>query len=155
MLHYICLKYGQIVDIIVIASLHLSEVWTDTKILNRLILITWNILKWEFTEYIVSCKHLSVHLNVNRNSSDLRVVVLYYCSFLCYNIFIVPVGRWKGHVKQGEALCRPGWRVCSSQDKKQLTDLSWLDILDIKGCYAYNVGNDRRGKCRRLVITFF
>lgn len=58
-------------------------------------------------------------------------------------------GRWKGHVKQGSTLCQPGWRVCSNHDEDLMKELSWLDIFDLKGCYAYNAGNDRKGKCRR------
>ncbi|KAH3788483.1 uncharacterized protein LOC127842965 [Dreissena polymorpha] len=58
-------------------------------------------------------------------------------------------GNWTGHVKKGGALCKQGWHVCNSKDRDRLHDLSWLDILDINGCYAYNVANNRRGKCKR------
>ena len=52
-------------------------------------------------------------------------------------------------MKQGSTLCQPGWRVCSNHDEDLMKELSWLDIFDLKGCYAYNAGNDRKGKCRR------
>ena len=68
---------------------------------------------------------------------------------LCVISSLLFSGRWKGHVKHGSTLCGRGWRVCSSHDAQRLENLSWLDILDIKGCYAYNVANDKRGKCRR------
>lgn len=58
-------------------------------------------------------------------------------------------GRWKGHVKHGSMLCGRGWRVCNSHDTERLENLSWLDIFDVKGCYAYNVANHKSGKCRR------
>ncbi|XP_052770328.1 uncharacterized protein LOC128210189 [Mya arenaria] len=58
-------------------------------------------------------------------------------------------GQWKGHVKEGESLCKRGWRVCNHHDKERLKDLSWLDILDMDGCFAYNVANTKRGKCKR------
>ncbi|KAL4232359.1 hypothetical protein ACF0H5_009928 [Mactra antiquata] len=58
-------------------------------------------------------------------------------------------GEWKGHVKFGSTLCSPGWHVCSTDDSELLNDITWMDILDTKGCYAYNVANEKRGKCRR------
>lgn len=58
-------------------------------------------------------------------------------------------GVWKGHVKHGNTLCARGWTVCNTHDQQLLEDLNWLDIFDVKGCYAYNVANTKSGKCRR------
>lgn len=57
-------------------------------------------------------------------------------------------GRWEGHVRKGRSLCQRGWRVCSPKDRVTLHHLSWLDVYDLKGCYAYNAANSR-GKCQR------
>nr|XP_022288617.1 hemicentin-1-like [Crassostrea virginica]XP_022288618.1 hemicentin-1-like [Crassostrea virginica] len=57
-------------------------------------------------------------------------------------------GKWEGHVKKGRSLCQKGWRVCSPQDQESLHHISWLDIYDLQGCYAYNAANSR-GKCQR------
>ncbi|KAK3590143.1 hypothetical protein CHS0354_041195 [Potamilus streckersoni] len=57
-------------------------------------------------------------------------------------------GVWKGHVKRGKLLCQKGWHVCSTQDEGSLKELNWLDIFDLKGCYAYNAAN-HNGKCQR------
>ncbi|XP_076438682.1 uncharacterized protein LOC143277659 [Babylonia areolata] len=57
-------------------------------------------------------------------------------------------GRWEGHVRHGRQLCTRGWRVCNPKDREALGQLTWLDILDLPGCYAYN-GATRRGRCRK------
>ncbi|KAL8616567.1 hypothetical protein ACOMHN_036599 [Nucella lapillus] len=57
-------------------------------------------------------------------------------------------GSWEGHVRQGRRLCRRGWRVCSPRDGQALEAVSWLDILDLTGCYAYNAAT-RRGRCTK------
>lgn len=57
-------------------------------------------------------------------------------------------GKWEGHVKKGRGLCQRGWRVCSPRDQASLKYISWLDIFDLQGCYAYNAENSR-GKCKR------
>ena len=59
-------------------------------------------------------------------------------------------GRWQGHVRLGKMLCKQGWRVCNPKDKDALAQLTWLDIFDLAGCYAYN-GATRRGHCRKWV----
>lgn len=57
-------------------------------------------------------------------------------------------GKWEGHVKKGRSLCQRGWRVCSPRDQASLRYISWIDIFDLQGCYAYNAENTR-GKCKR------
>ncbi|XP_046542735.1 hemicentin-1-like [Haliotis rubra] len=57
-------------------------------------------------------------------------------------------GEWKGHVKNGKSLCQNGWRVCKPQDQSILQELTWLDIFDLGGCYAYNAANSK-GRCKR------
>ncbi|KAK7483221.1 hypothetical protein BaRGS_00025514 [Batillaria attramentaria] len=57
-------------------------------------------------------------------------------------------GRWEGHVRQGKSLCKRGWRVCNPKDSQALHQLTWLDVFDLSGCYAYN-GVNRRGQCRK------
>ncbi|KAL5021870.1 hypothetical protein ScPMuIL_001025 [Solemya velum] len=57
-------------------------------------------------------------------------------------------GKWNGHIKRGKSLCRKGWRVCSPHDKEALQELTWLDIFDLDGCYAYNAAN-QKGRCKR------
>lgn len=57
-------------------------------------------------------------------------------------------GKWEGHVKKGRGLCQRGWRICSPRDQASLKYISWLDIFDLQGCYAYNAENSR-GKCKR------
>ncbi|KAK3094428.1 hypothetical protein FSP39_001668 [Pinctada imbricata] len=57
-------------------------------------------------------------------------------------------GSWEGHVKKArKTLCQRGWRVCSPRDRDSLQKLTWLDIFDLNGCYAYNAAN-KRG-CKR------
>lgn len=57
-------------------------------------------------------------------------------------------GKWEGHVRKGKRLCKKGWRVCSPKNLEQLQGLTWLDVFDLEGCYAYNAGN-KRNKCQR------
>ncbi|OWF50963.1 Titin [Mizuhopecten yessoensis] len=57
-------------------------------------------------------------------------------------------GKWAGHVRKGRSLCRKGWKVCSPSDTETLRDLSWMDVFDVDGCYAYNAAS-RQGTCRR------
>ncbi|XP_041370878.1 hemicentin-1-like [Gigantopelta aegis] len=57
-------------------------------------------------------------------------------------------GKWKGHVRHGKALCRRGWRVCNPRDRSILREVTWLDIFDLEGCYAYNAANSR-GRCKK------
>ncbi|KAK7109342.1 uncharacterized protein [Littorina saxatilis] len=57
-------------------------------------------------------------------------------------------GQWEGHVRLGKTLCKKGWRVCNPKDKDALAQLTWLDIFDLSGCYAYNAAS-RRGRCRK------
>ncbi|XP_069139539.1 uncharacterized protein [Argopecten irradians] len=57
-------------------------------------------------------------------------------------------GKWAGHVRKGRSLCRKGWKVCSPTDSETLQDLSWMDVFDVNGCYAYNAAS-RQGTCRR------
>ncbi|XP_025093186.1 hemicentin-1-like [Pomacea canaliculata] len=57
-------------------------------------------------------------------------------------------GRWEGHVRNGKALCKRGWRACNPKDKDFLELLTWSDIYDLPGCYAYN-GASRHGQCQK------
>jgi hypothetical protein len=41
-----------------------------------------------------------------------------------------------------------GWRVCNPFDREVLHELTWLDMLDLEGCYAYNAAM-RKGQCKK------
>jgi hypothetical protein len=57
-------------------------------------------------------------------------------------------GKWEGHVRKGRSLCKKGWRVCNPFDREVLHELTWLDMLDLEGCYAYNAAM-RKGQCKK------
>ncbi|KAK6185279.1 hypothetical protein SNE40_007547 [Patella caerulea] len=59
-------------------------------------------------------------------------------------------GSWKGHVRRGRSLCRKGWRVCNPKDRNSLEELTWLDMFDLAGCYAYNAAT-YKGACKKCV----
>ncbi|XP_071168481.1 uncharacterized protein [Mytilus edulis] len=57
-------------------------------------------------------------------------------------------GKWEGHVRKGKSLCKKGWKVCNPTDREVLHGLTWLDMLDLQGCYAYNAAM-RKGQCKK------
>ena len=51
-------------------------------------------------------------------------------------------GRWQGHVKRAaRTLCAAGWQVCGPRHSSALTLLTWTDVTQLPGCYAYNAAN--------------
>lgn len=57
-------------------------------------------------------------------------------------------GKWEGHVKRARWLCAKGWSVCNPKDAEAIKKITWADIYDLHGCYAYNAAN-HKGKCTR------
>lgn len=59
-------------------------------------------------------------------------------------------GKWAGHVRKGRVLCSKGWKVCSPREENAIATLTWTDVFQVTGCYAYNA-DSHKGGCSRSV----
>ncbi|CAK8698442.1 unnamed protein product [Clavelina lepadiformis] len=55
-------------------------------------------------------------------------------------------GSWEGHIKKSD-LCSVGWHVCTSNDTKQLSSISFYEASHVDGCYAINAAYNA-GSCQ-------
>lgn len=57
------------------------------------------------------------------------------------------LGKWDGHVRLATCnLCAEGWRACSWRDTELLSQLTVLEAVQSKGCFAIDAANSN-GTC--------
>jgi len=56
------------------------------------------------------------------------------------------VGTWQGHINES-TICAPNWHVCSSKDKQVFDDLTYQDLMKIRGCFAMNAAHNKHTAC--------